>query len=187
MLRRLARLFTLKAFAKDERGVSAIEFAMVAPLLIMAYLGLAELTLGMMASRRTSHLAATIGDLAAQSENLTDANITDLWAIGSSMIQPFATSPLKMRLTCVTMTSNLAKVQWSKGYNGLTAYGNGNTIASITTAQISNGESLMMTEVQYHYTSPFGDFMPEVFDGQRDFNDIFYHHPRNGAAVTNKN
>lgn len=184
MLRRLARLISLKAFLKDERGVSAIEFAMVAPLLIMAYLGLAELTLGMMASRRTSHLAATIGDLAAQSESLSDSNITDLWAIGTSMLQPFSTTPLKMRLTEVTMnTSNKAVVVWSKG-KGLSDLTAGTVITAITTSQISQGEYLMMTEVQYQYTSPFGDFMPELFPDQRNFKEVFYHHPRNGAAVT---
>ena len=90
ILRRLANMVRLRGFLADKRGVSAVEFALIAPILIMIYLALAELTLGMMASRRTSHLAATIGDLAAQSENLTDANITDLWSIGTSMMQPFS-------------------------------------------------------------------------------------------------
>jgi Flp pilus assembly protein TadG len=183
MLRRLNRLFSLKAFLQDKRGVSAIEFAMVAPLLIMAYLGLAELTLGMMASRRTSHLAATIGDLAAQSETLSNANITDLWAIGTSMLQPFSTgSKLKMRLTCVTMnSSNQAKVVWSKDNGkGLAAYSKDYNLTSVTTAQIAANESLVVTEVEYDYDSPIGNFLP----GETKFKDTFYHHPRNGAAVT---
>ncbi|EGF91878.1 tadE family protein [Asticcacaulis biprosthecium C19] len=183
MLRRLNQLFSLKAFLADKRGVSAIEFAMVAPLLIMAYLSLAELTLGMMASRRTSHLAATIGDLAAQSETLSSANITDLWAIGTSMLQPFSTGTnLKMRLTCVTMnSSNQAKVIWSvDNGNGLAEYTNGATLATVTTAQISANESLIVTEVEYDYDSPIGNFLP----GETKFKDTFFHHPRNGAAVT---
>lgn len=181
MLRRLHRLVTLKAFFADKRGVSAIEFALIAPVLIMAYLGLSELTLGMMASRKASHLAATIGDLAAQSETLTDANITDLFAIGTSMLQPFATgTSLKIRLTSVTMQSNnKATVDWSKGQN-MTAYTAGAIISSVTTSQISAGQSLMMTEVEYDYQSPIGDFLP----GQSAFKYTFYHHPRNGAMVT---
>ncbi|ESQ90719.1 hypothetical protein ABAC460_07775 [Asticcacaulis sp. AC460] len=183
MLSRLNRLFSLKAFLQDKRGVSAIEFAMVAPLLIMAYLGLAELTLGMMASRRTSHLAATVGDLAAQSETLSNANVTDLWTIGTSMLQPFSTgSNLKMRLTCVTMnSSNQAIVQWSKDNGkGMAAYTKGNPLAAVTTAQISANESLIVTEVEYDYDSPIGNFLP----GETKFKDTFFHHPRNGAAVT---
>lgn len=183
MLSRLASLVTLKAFLKDTRGVSAIEFAFVAPVLITAYLGLAELTLGMMASRRASHLAATVGDLAAQSDNLSTANITDLFAIGSSMMQPFSTTGtvLKIRLSDVKMdTDNKAKVVWSSGQNE-TGYAKGYVVASITTDQIAVGESLIMTQVEYDYDSPLANFLP----ANTVFTDTFYHHPRNGAEVTN--
>ncbi|MGZ3298463.1 MAG: TadE/TadG family type IV pilus assembly protein [Asticcacaulis sp.] len=186
MLRRLYQLVTLKAFfgtafLKDKRGVSAIEFALVAPVLITAYLGMAELTLGMMASRHTAHLAATIGDLASQSDNLTDANINDLWSIGASMLEPFSTGPLlKIRLTCVTMdANNHAIVQWSDQSNW-SVLTKGATVAQITNAQISPGESLLMTEVEYDYTSPLGNFLP----GLTKFTDTFYHHPRNGTTIT---
>ena len=174
----------LRGFLADKRGVSAVEFALIAPILIMIYLALAELTLGMMASRRTSHLATTIGDLAAQSENLTDANITDLWSIGTSMMQPFSTGTnLKMRLTSITMGSDkIARVNWSQAQN-MTKYVKNDTISSVTTDQIAAGESIMMTEVEYDYDSPIGNFLP----GTSKFTDTFFHHPRNGQAVTNTN
>jgi Flp pilus assembly protein TadG len=183
VLSRLANCVRIRGFLKDRRGVSAVEFALIAPILIMTYLALAELTLGMMAGRRTSHLAATIGDLAAQSEALTDANVTDLWAIGSSMLQPFATgSDLKVRLTCVTMGADkVARVNWSDGHN-IAEYADGSTIATITTDQISEGESVVMTEVEYDYTSPIGEFLP----GDTHFKDVFFHHPRNGTAIVRK-
>ena len=183
MLRRLASLVTLKAFLKDTRGVSAIEFAFVAPILITAYLGLAELTLGMMAARRASHLAATVGDLAAQSDNLSAANRTDLFAIGSSMMQPFSTTGtvLKIRLSDVKMgTDGKALVVWSDASNQ-TKYATGYVVTSITTDQIAAGESLIMTQVEYDYDSPLTNFLPAT----SIFNDTFYHHPRNGAEVTN--
>lgn len=184
ILRRLNSLVRFRGFWSDRRGVSAVEFALIAPILIMIYLALAELTLGMMASRRTSHLAATLGDLAAQSENLTDSNITDLWAIGTSMMQPFTVSTnLKMRLTSVTMNAKgVAIVNWSKGQQ-MTPYNKLDPVPTITTDQIAPGESLMMTEVEYDYDSPIGNFLP----GTSKFTDTFFHHPRNGQAVTNTN
>jgi Flp pilus assembly protein TadG len=183
ILNRLARCIRMKSFIEDRRGVSAVEFALIAPILIMTYLAMAELTLGMMASRRTSHLAATIGDLAAQSETLTNANVTDLWAIGSSMLQPFdAGTNLKIRLTCVTMgADNVARVNWSDSKN-MDEYADNQTMANITTDQISPGESLVMTEVEYDYVSPIGKFLP----GDTNFKDTFYHHPRNGTAIVRK-
>jgi len=180
MLRRLNRLITLKAFFKDKRGVSAIEFAFVAPILIMAYLGLAELTLGMMASRRASHLAASVGDLAAQSDSLSQANVNDLFAIGTSMMQPFDTSgtSLKIRLSLLKMdTDKTAKVQWSRGYNE-NGYNANYVVTAVTTNQIAVGEYLVMTEVEYHYNTT-GQFLPL----SNTFKDTFYHHPRNGGNI----
>lgn len=183
ILSRLADCVRMRNFLKDRRGVSAVEFALIAPILIMTYLALVELTLGMMASRRTSHLAATIGDLAAQSESLTTANITDLWEIGATMLQPFATgTDLKIRLTSVTMgADNVARIDWSEPHN-TSDFTDGDPISTITTDQIAAGESLIMTEVEYDYTSPIGKFLP----GESTFKDTFFHHPRNGAKVEKK-
>lgn len=186
-MRRLNHLITLKAFGKrfaqDGRGVSAIEFALVAPVLILLYLGMAELTLGMMASRRVSHLAATIGDLAAQSQTLTPDNITDLWAIGSNMLDPFPTdgTSLRMRVTSVTMSSDKtpkAKVDWSQSKN-TSKYKKGDELPAITTDQISANESLILTEVEYSYDSPLGNFIKTG----TVFKETYTHHPRNGAMV----
>lgn len=178
----LCRLNAIFRFRHDNRGVAAVEFALIAPILIAAYLGMAELTLGLMASRQTSHLAATIGDLAAQSDNLTTANLTDLWAIGASMLQPFSTGTnLKIRLSEVTMnSSNKALVAWSENNGNWTNRTTGSTVSQITTSQLSPGQSLIMTEVEYDYASPIGNFLP----GTTKITDTFYHYPRNGTQVT---
>lgn len=185
-LRRLNQLVTLKAFGKgfaaDGRGVSAIEFALVAPVLILLYLGMSELTLAMMASRRTAHLAAAIGDLAAQSDSLTMANISDMWDIGDSLMDPFPSgSQLKIRVSSVTMdsTGKKALVDWSQASQE-SPYTKGNQLTNITTTQIAAGESLIVTEVEYDYNSPIGN----LFKSGTEFKDTYYHHPRNGTAVT---
>ncbi|OYW82092.1 MAG: response regulator [Asticcacaulis sp. 32-58-5] len=190
MLRRLHPLNTLRRFARkfmgDRKGVSAVEFALIAPILITLYLGLAELTLGMMASRKASHLAASIGDLAAQSESLTNANVADLFEIGDSIIAPFdGGSALKVRITCVTMdkTDNKAKVIWSDPHVWTEENTNDSAvIAAITTTQLPVGQSLIVTEVEYDYDSPLHSFLP----ANTKFKDVFYHHPRNGSVVVRK-
>ncbi|WAC47702.1 pilus assembly protein [Asticcacaulis sp. SL142] len=186
ILRALNPLNTLRRFAKDRRGVSAVEFALIAPILITLYLGMAELTMGMMAARKASHLAASIGDLAAQSESLTNANMTDLFEIGDRIIAPFdGGSALRVRVTCVTMdkTDNKAKVIWSDPHVWTEKNTNDSpVVAAITTAQLPVGQSLIVTEVEYDYDSPLHSFLP----AQTQFTDTFYHHPRNGSVVVRK-
>ena len=53
-------------FMRDRRGVSAIEFALIAPLLILIYVGVAEIGNALTVFRRTSTVAATAADLTAQ-------------------------------------------------------------------------------------------------------------------------
>ncbi len=175
----------LRRFLRDHEGVAAIEFALVAPVLIIAYLGMADITLGLMAARKTSHLAATIGDLASQSDNLTASNISDLWTIGASMLSPFNTTVgLKMRLTEVEMnTNNQIVVMWSKSTSNWSSDGLGVSTAfpAITPTQLPVNQYLIVTDVEYDYISPFGKFLP----GTTVFTYTFYHHPRNGTQVTN--
>jgi Flp pilus assembly protein TadG len=66
----------LSRFWRDRRGVSAVEFALIAPVLVIFYCGMAELTQAMMAQRRVSNIASSIGDVVAQNAQLTDARRT---------------------------------------------------------------------------------------------------------------
>jgi len=53
-------------FGANERGVAAIEFALIAPVLLFLYFGLCEISLLIEADRSVSQAASVIGDLAAQ-------------------------------------------------------------------------------------------------------------------------
>ena len=51
---------------RDERGVSAVEFAMLAPVLIGFYFGMAEFCQGFMAQKRMGHVTSMVADLVAR-------------------------------------------------------------------------------------------------------------------------
>ena len=139
-------LLTLRRFARDRRGVSAVEFALIAPLLITFYFGMAETTQAMMAKRKAAHVASVIGDLVAQDQIVTDAEMADTWTIGAALLAPFPTSgTLGMRVTSVTMASGVVKVDWSEvGGTGLTKKNPGDTWAGIPAGLIANGQSLII-------------------------------------------
>ena len=164
---------------RDHRGVSAVEFALIAPALIAFYFGLAEFTQAMMAERRASHVAASMGDLVAQSTQISDTTLTDIFTIGTTIMSPFPTTPLKMRLTSVTANSSgTPKVDWSKG-SGLTALTNGATV-TLPTGLVTANQSVIMSEVTYVYDSPVDQFIP----GTITFTKKFYLRPRKSDQVT---
>ena len=80
----------IKSLISDRRGTAAVEFAFVAPVMILLYYGLAELTQGMIADRKASHVASAIGDLVAQDTQVNTAEMDDIFNVGKAVIAPFA-------------------------------------------------------------------------------------------------
>jgi Flp pilus assembly protein TadG len=169
------------AFRRDSRGVSAVEFALIAPFLIMTYFGLAELAQGMMAQRRVSHAASAVGDLVGQSESLTNAQKDDIFAAASNIVSPFPTAPLKLRITSISgNASGNPRVDWSDGSTGLPAYQHCDVVPNFPSGLITaKGENVIMAEATYHYTSPVSKVLPNGLS----FSDKFYLRPRKVSKV----
>jgi len=156
----------------DERGMSAVEFALLAPVLIAFYFGMAEFCQGFMAQKRMGHVSSMVADLVAQEETVAIANLDDIFDIGGLIMKPFSTTPLKQRVTSVTRTAGVAKVDWSRG-DGMAARSVGSTV-TLPADLIANGESVVMSEATYDYDSPVDYLMPAI----TRFSHIYYLRPR---------
>ena len=64
----------------DERGIAAMEFAIIAPMIVGLYLGLAEFSLAMSIDRQVSHSASVAGDMVAQVTSVADDDMADILA-----------------------------------------------------------------------------------------------------------
>lgn len=176
----------LAAFRRDRRGVSAIEFALISPLLILTYFGLAELSQAVTAQRRTSHAASAIGDLIAQDNDgkITNAEMSDTFSAGATILAPFSATGLNLRVTSLTGDVNgKPTVDWSdvpSGQSGLTAYA-AKAQPTLPAGLISApGENVIMAESTYSYSSP----VKYVLKNALNFSEVFYLRPRKGTALT---
>ena len=167
-------------FRRDRRGVSAVEFALVTPLIILLFFGLNELGQGLMAQRRVSHIASAIGDLAAQSSALHDSDLTDIFSVANFMMDPLPHGGLTMRITSIVADAGkVPKVDWSSP-SGMTALAKGDTV-TVPSGLISNaGDSVVMAEASYTYTSPVGAVLPHGLT----FNERYFFRPRKSATVS---
>jgi len=81
-LRTTAARLSPKNFAQryrdDERGIAAIEFAIIAPIMIGMYFGLAEIASAIGVDRRISHGTNVAGDLSTQQPELMGADIEEV-------------------------------------------------------------------------------------------------------------
>ncbi len=169
----------LRAFRDDRRGVSAVEFALIAPIMILFYFGMAEICQGFMAKKRAEHIASAIADLVAQTDDVTTAELNDIYAASTQIMRPFPTGSLKQRITSVTKNSSgVAKVDWGSN-KSWTSRSTGSTV-SVPANLIGNGESIIMAEVEYVYSSPFDYVMPSSMT----FRKTYYLRPRVADKVT---
>ena len=151
----------LAAFAADRRGVSAIEFAFIAPILIVFYFGMAETCQLLIAKRRVNHAAAAVADLVSQTRGAaTTADLDDKLLAAKTILAPFPSSAMTLRLISVTKeagSTGQTKVDWSYPAGG-PAKG-----APFTPATPLNaGESVIVAQASYAYESSIGYFLPGV-------------------------
>ena len=180
-MRRALKNF-LGRFRSDRAGVSAIEFAFIAPVLIVCYFGLAEMSGAMLSERKASLIASEIGDLVAQGTTMNTAGITDIFAVANTVMAPLPTTTLKMRITSITAdsTGKIYTVAWTKTQGTWSpAVAQGDTVATMPAGLLGANGDIIRSEVQYTYTSPVSDFIkvPLVF------NETFYLSPRQSTSV----
>jgi Flp pilus assembly protein TadG len=84
------------SFARDRRGVSAVEFAMLLPLMITLYLGSVEISQGVGVDRKVTLTARTVGDLASQVSSINNADMTNLLNAATSVIAPYDATKIKV-------------------------------------------------------------------------------------------
>lgn len=174
----MIRLRSLSALGRDEGGVSAVEFAMLAPVLIAFYFGMAEFCQGYMAQKRMGHVSAMVADLVAQEEEVSNANLDNLFDIGGLIMKPFSTDPLHQRVSSVTRTGGIDTVDWSRG-RGMDPRAVGETM-TLPAGLITDGQSVIISEATYDYDSPVDYLMPTI----TRFSHIYYLRPRTVDQIT---
>ena len=165
-----------RRFACDERGVSAVEFALLAPLMIGLYLGCVEVSDGVSADRKVSLTAAALANLTAQVSTISSSDMTNILDASSAVIAPYASSKLKITVTCISISSSkIATVKWSATRNGTI---NSGTIA-ISAALAVPSTQLILAEASYAYKPIVG----YKITGTLNLSDKMYMSPRISAPT----
>lgn len=169
----------MRCLAADQRGVSAVEFAMLLPLMLSLYLGSVELSQGIAANRKVTLTARTVADLVSQVASVSASDISNSLNASAAVMAPYPSSNLKVTVSSVTIDANKkATIAWSCTLNG-TAHGTGSSV-TLPTALLVASSSLIWSEVQYAYTPTIG----YVVSGTLNLHDQIYMRPRQSDSVT---
>ncbi|KPF44504.1 TadE/TadG family type IV pilus assembly protein [Rhizobium sp. AAP43] len=113
---------------RDRQGVGAVEFALIAPMLLVVYLMAFELTIGLSISKKTSMAASTIGDLISREDKVTKVSLATSSDVAKAMFVPYPSKDLLIKITGIKIDDKeAAKVAWSWSSTGVAPYVVGST------------------------------------------------------------
>ncbi len=166
----------VRGFMQDRRGISAVEFALIAPLMALFYVGSIELASTLLADRKVSSAVATMGDLTARLPTADNCDLDDIFAATNLIFEPYSSAGSQLRISSIEPnagTPTQTDVVWSYANPNWTARAVGETVTLPAGVMASNG-SVLMAEIRYTYSPPFN----HVFQTDPVLTDVFYMRPR---------
>ncbi len=107
----------MRALVGDRRGVAAIEFAIIAPLLLSLYFVTMEVSQGIETNKKVSRVGSMVADLVTQQQTIVKSEIDAIMKIGEAILQPYNRSVGKIVVTAIEITDEATpkvKVVWER-------------------------------------------------------------------------
>lgn len=113
----------LRRFVADRRGVGAVEFAIIVPVLLMLYITAFELTIGFSIAKRATHAAGSIADLVTQKATIDKAYLKTMKNVSTAIFAPHEASEASLKVSGIKIdASGKATYFWSWADNDTRPY-----------------------------------------------------------------
>jgi len=188
-------LSRLARFGRREDGVAAIEFAFIAPLLVVFLLGTTTATQSLWAHGKVAQAGSVIGDLVTQETDLDDATLLTIMKAAPILIEPFPVGNMTIKITAgiachedpddTEGKTPIIFVVWSNGWKkrGLTNRGQ-RPGAMMRDApenlSIQDGDYIVKTEVKYTYSPSIS----QKAGHEIEMVETAYHQPRSAKPIS---
>lgn len=146
-----------KRLARDQRGVAAVEFAFVLPILAIMLLGTVEVARAVDADRRFGNATAMLTDLVAREQEIDDADLAGMMQAIEHLMRPYESNTLALGIVAVRAPMDAAqqpRVEWSYSHNGKSVPGKCNTY-SLPADLVSPGGRVIIVESAYNFRPLF--------------------------------
>lgn len=153
----IARIWSKAArFFADRRGVAAIEFAFIVPVLLVMYFTTMEASQAVETSKKVSRIGSMVADLVTQQQTIVKADIDAIMQIGTSTLQPYNRSVPNIIVTAIQVTTDATprvQVVWSRkvvgGVNSVDAAAN--TLTTVPAPLMIAGTFLIRVQSSLAY------------------------------------
>jgi Flp pilus assembly protein TadG len=173
-------------FIASTRGLAAIEFAMIMPVLLIMFLssfdGANAIAIYMKVRAATYTLAAVTNQYGIGNDSISTSTMTSITGATGAVLAPYSSSPTVVTISQIKATSATnATVSWSYSVNG-TALAGTYTLPTNFAKNTCGGTYpcyVILASVSYTYTPLFGSYMT----GPITLSDSLYVTPRISTCV----
>lgn len=104
----------VRRFSRAKSGAAALEFAFVAPIFLLLYIGGVDLTRAFIFNHKMQNATTAIVDLVTQATDLSKTSVADTFDVADVMLSRFDATPIAVRVTVVQINAaGKGTVTWS--------------------------------------------------------------------------
>lgn len=171
----MMRLF--KEWRRNTEAASALEFAMLCPLLLTMLLGISEVGNGIIIDQKAIAASQIVADLIARNSSVTTTQINEAITAGQLAMAPYDTSPMGFDIVSIQYDKNANPTQVWRVTQNMVANNDGiNGSIGLGAA----GEGSLAVTVEYQYTPLFTSFVI----GTTPMEEISYARGRQSAVIS---
>jgi len=161
-------ILKFKLFARDNRGIAAIEMAFIMPALLFLYFGLVDLTGLISLNRKISYSSSVVADLVSQNKTtVTSANITDYFNAAELVMSPTPIANMRVAVYDYYNNGGTITQRWTKSSTG------GSSCSAPSTTNMSNlmtdSNDVVVVRTCATYTPYIATFLGENILGATSF------------------
>jgi Flp pilus assembly protein TadG len=193
--RRLRR--SARALLGDRSGIAAVEFAFIAPIMLVAFFGTVEFCSAIAIDRKVTLIARTVSDLTSQANASVDSTyLQNVFTASIPIITPYADTLVKAQVSEIYVDSNgKATIQWIQAAIISSSTDSQATLTATTIPTRSAGDVvtsvvpsallvkqtyLIFSEVSYLYKPTVGYVMAKT---GINMSDVSYTRPRQNVCI----
>jgi len=177
-IHRFTRL--IATFRRDRQGTSAIEFALILPVMLTVYIAGIEISNAIAIDRKVTVTARTVTDLVSRASTISTADMTDVLTGSAAVIAPYVPNYLSFTVSEVYVDNNGNAKIWgfSCSYQG-TPHNIGDPVTLPPQLSVNNSY-LIWGEAQYAYKPAIA----YIISGTLNLQDQIFLSPRLSSSVS---
>ncbi len=178
----------LRKFRQNIAGIAAVEFALLAPLLMLMLFGALEVSRAVMMHKRFQRATAMLGDLVSREASIGEAAgegeaaLNGMVLSAAHIMHPFEMATFSVNIFEIRATAPATTIaEWQ-----YTSTGGNPGSASVTcvpkampaAGMVNVGNAAIVVESSYTYTPLFASLAPPGFGANIPWTDTITHSPR---------